>query len=165
MKFAHRLSGDIRGVSPVIGVMLMIVVTVILAAAVASYANSFDTQERAPQTSLTAEASIQKGYISLEHLSGSTLDIRDIQIKIESGYPSQIGTVDMDNVTFIPGPNFLNPGDEIKINFTASDNYSSVLFSGQEISQSVELGEPFTITIIDSHSGQAIFSSEITLLP
>ena len=162
MKKECKLFTNNEAVSPVIGVMLMIVVTVILAAAVGSYANSMKSQEPAPQATLRAMASLQDGYVHLEHMGGNTLDRRNIRVEIESGYPSTSGYVDADTITF-SGTNFLNPGDEAKINFTSSTN--SVTFDGAEIHQEIELGEPFRLTIIDLTSGQAIYSTKITLLP
>lgn len=165
MKNRLRFISDKDAVSPVIGVMLMIVVTIILAAAVSSYANSMKSQDMAPQVTLMAEASIQDGYVHLEHLGGDTIDRRDIRIEIESGYPSSTGYLDSDNVTFVPSANFLNPGDEAKVNFTHSTSDDFITFEGLEISQKVEIGEPFRITVIDTNSGQTIYSTKITLLP
>ncbi|MDK2830429.1 type IV pilin N-terminal domain-containing protein [Methanolobus sp. WCC1] len=161
----HRFFSDRNAVSPVIGVMLMIVVTIILAAAVSSYSNSMKSQEMAPQVTLMAEASIQDGFVHLEHMGGDTIDRRNIRVEIESGYPSTSGFIDSDNVTFISNSNFLNPGDEAKVNFTHSSSNDFVTFDGEEIFQEVELGEPFRITIIDLNSGQTIYSTKITLLP
>ncbi len=143
----------------------MIVVTIILAAAVSSFANSTKSQDMAPQATLLAKASIQDGHVLLEHMGGDTIDKRDIRIEIESGYPSASGSVDTDNVTFSPHINFLNPGDEAKVNFTSSTSGDYITFGGSEISQKVELGEPFGITVIDTNSGQTIYYKEITLLP
>ncbi|SFM26662.1 type IV pilin [Methanolobus profundi] len=165
MKKQYNIFSNTTAVSPVIGVMLMIVVTIILAAAVSSFANSTESQEMAPQVTLMAEASIQDGYLLLEHLGGDTIDRRDIRIEIESGYPATSGYVDIDKVTFSPNSNFLNPGDEARVNFTSSASYDLITFDGSEIYQEVELGEPFRITVIDTSSGQTIYSNKVTLLP
>jgi FlaG/FlaF family flagellin (archaellin) len=145
--------------------MLMIVVTIILAAAVSSYANSMNSQEAAPQVTFTTEASVNDGYVILEHLGGDTLDIRDIRVEIESGYPSTSGYVDADKISFSSSSSYLNPGDEAKVNFTytSPDNY--ITFDGAAISQKVDIGEPFRVTVIDTNSGQTIYSTKITLKP
>jgi flagellin-like protein len=160
-----------KGVSPVIGVMLMIVVTVILAAAVSAYtSNMGNSQQVAPHVSLTAEASIHDGYILLSHLGGETIDRRYIDVVIESGYPSSTGYVDIANVNFTGSSDFLNAGYEAKIRFqNTTDNssldYDQIFFEGPEISQGVELGEPFELIIIDTNSGNAIYDKKITLQP
>jgi flagellin-like protein len=155
---------DEKAVSPVIGVMLMIVVTVILAAAVSSYSGSMESQDMAPQAAFRADASINDKYIHLEHMGGDTLDKRDIQVEIESGYPPQTGYVDSESINFTSYSNFLNPGGEMQIWFSDSDPDAGIIeFSGAEIEQSVELGEPFRVTIIDQNSGQTVYSAKITL--
>jgi hypothetical protein len=124
-----------------------------------------NSQEAAPQVTFTTEASVNDGYVILEHLGGDTIDRRNIRVEIESGYPSTTGYVDEDKVTFSSSSNFLNPGDEAKVNFTYSTSNDYIIFDGDEIYQKVEIGEPFRITIIDTSSGQTIYSSKITLLP
>jgi flagellin-like protein len=173
----QKLMSEEKGVSPVIGVMLMIVVTVILAAAVSAYtSNMGDSKQVAPQVSLTAGASIHDGYILLSHLGGSTIDRRAIEVVIESGYPSSTGYVDITDVEFTGSPDFLNAGYEAKIYFINSTEDADrglnldldddeILFEGAEISQKVELGEPFGLTIIDTNSGNTIYSRKITLQP
>ncbi|WP_406657126.1 type IV pilin N-terminal domain-containing protein [Methanolobus sp. ZRKC2] len=165
MKKRCSFFSEKEAVSPVIGVMLMIVVTVILAGAVSSYANSMKTQDTAPQLILQAKASIQDGYVHIEHMGGDTIAKRDVQVGIESGYPSQTGFVDNDKVSFVPNDNYLNPGDEARVNFTHSGSDIFITFDGSEIKQQVELGEPFRLMIIDSNSGQTIYSARITLSP
>lgn len=158
------LSSDKKAVSPVIGVMLMIVVTIILAAAVSSYSSSMKSKPIAPQVSLTAEASLHKGYIHLEDLGGDTLDKRNLKVEIESGYPSKSGSVGAEKIKFMPDSNYLNPGSEARINFTVSEDHNSAIFIGNDISQTIKVGEPFRITIVDTASGQSIYSSQLTLL-
>ncbi|WP_421908167.1 type IV pilin N-terminal domain-containing protein [Methanolacinia petrolearia] len=72
-------------VSPVVGVMLMLVVTIILAAVVSAFASGVtgDTQV-APQASLRISTSgdIASGEydISIEHLSGDPIPTKDVEI-------------------------------------------------------------------------------------
>lgn len=165
MKKRCRIFSNAEAVSPVIGVMLMIVVTIILAAAVSSYANSMQSQERAPQVTFIVEASVQDGYVIFEHLGGDTIDKRDIRVEIESGYPPTSGYVDADKISFSSSSSFLNPGDEAKVNFTYTSPDDYITFDGDEIYQEVEIGEPFKVTVIDTNSGQTIHTGKITLSP
>jgi len=80
---------DSRAVSPVVGVMLMLVVAVILAAVVSSFAGGLaETKQKAPSASLSAhikkEYSDMAGevvyYAIFEHLSGDPLPTKDLQI-------------------------------------------------------------------------------------
>ena len=75
-------------VSPVIGVMLMLVVTIIIAALVSSFASGITTsQDRAPVATLDVSVSAADGpkgstsqYVQIEHLGGETLKLGDLRI-------------------------------------------------------------------------------------
>lgn len=60
-------------VSPVIGILLMLVVTIIIAAVVSGFAGSFTKEEsKAPQVTLKGELS-QSGGLKITHTGGDTL--------------------------------------------------------------------------------------------
>ncbi|NOQ48608.1 type IV pilin N-terminal domain-containing protein [Methanococcoides sp.] len=91
MKRKMKLVNDSRAVSPVIGVMLMIVVTVVLAAAVSSSSQGIlDGAEQAPSAVFSVEivkdidgnmgSDITTSYISIRHVSGDSIDTSDISI-------------------------------------------------------------------------------------
>lgn len=176
MMFKKLFSSD-KAVSPVIGVMLMIVVTVILAAAVSSFASSTETQDVAPQATLKASASYQDGYISLEHLGGDILTKSNLNIEIACGNPTTSGYVNMTNVTFSPESDYLRPGDSAQIPFVqgightydASYNilsdYNQANFIDDAIHLSVAVGTPFKVSIIDKETGQTVYSSTVTMNP
>ncbi|WP_342771531.1 type IV pilin N-terminal domain-containing protein [Methanoculleus sp. UBA331] len=70
-------------VSPVIGVMLMITVTIIVAAVVAAFVGGASTQfEKTPQASLRVycDGSEEEFNIIFEHLSGDPLRTEDLRI-------------------------------------------------------------------------------------
>ena len=80
---------DIKGVSPVIGVMLMIVVTVILAAAVSAYSSGMVSTTSIPPTA-TFEVKIEKdvigdmgfplSYMSIKEITGDAIPTKDLKI-------------------------------------------------------------------------------------
>jgi flagellin-like protein len=91
-----------RAVSPVIGVILMVAITVILAAVIGAFVLEIgDQQETAPNTSFDSEQREQffdKGgggcggvvcqtlnttEVSISHAGGSTLDVTQIDVKVE----------------------------------------------------------------------------------
>jgi flagellin-like protein len=162
MLFKKLFSSE-KAVSPVIGVMLMIVVTVILAAAVSSYASSVDTQDAAPQATLKASASYTDNEITLEHLGGDILTKSNLNIEIANGNPVVSGYVDMTNVTFAPEGDYLRPGDTATISF--SEGTYGATFYGEAIHQSVAIGTPFKVSIIDKETGQTVYSSTVTMNP
>ena len=92
--------GKSRAVSPVVGVMLMLIVTVVLAAVVNSFAGGLaGTQMKAPSASLSVhikkEYSDMAGkvvyYAIFEHLSGDPLPTKDLKIITYYTHPN--GTV------------------------------------------------------------------------
>ena len=168
MRNNRKLMADNRGVTPVIGVMLMIVVTVILAAAVSSYAATMESQDSAPQATFSAEASWTDGHITLNHLGGDILSKGNTKIEIASGTPLITGYVNMSNVTFAPKSNYLRPGDMATIEFIVADTSwggPTAEFKGDEISQSVTVSTPFRLTIIDIASGQTVYSTQLPMNP
>jgi len=168
MRTIEKILSDNLGVTPVIGVMLMIVVTVILAAAVSSYAGSMESQDSAPQATFSTEASYSDEVIELNHLGGDTLYRSNIKIGIESGNPPITGYVETENVTFSPKADYLRPGDLATIEFIADTDWQGnpyTVFLGDNIHQSAYIGEPFRITLIDTVSGQTIFSTQLVMNP
>jgi len=69
-----------NAVSPVVGVMLMLVVTIIIAAVVSAFAGGMGaSQTKVPQASLKAEYSIADG-MTIYHTGGDTLTVGDFRI-------------------------------------------------------------------------------------
>ncbi len=70
-------------VSPVVGVMLMLVVTIIIAAVVSAFAGGMGgSQSKTPQVSLSAEYSVANG-MKIYHNGGDVLTIGDFKILIK----------------------------------------------------------------------------------
>lgn len=163
-----KLFSNEKAVSPVIGVMLMIVITVILAAAVSSFASSMETQDAAPQATFSVDTSSQDdGYITLSHLGGDILTKSNLHIAISYGSPAISGYVNMSNVTFSPESDYLRPGDTAKINFSKTE-YSGkqrATFKSDDIKLSVYVGVPYKIKFIDASSGQTIYTTSAVMNP
>ncbi|MDO8871694.1 MAG: type IV pilin N-terminal domain-containing protein [Methanoregula sp.] len=69
-----------NAVSPVVGVMLMLVVTIIIAAVVSAFAGGMgSSQDKTPQVTIKAEYSVADG-MTLYHNGGDTLAVGDFQI-------------------------------------------------------------------------------------
>lgn len=180
----YKIFSEEKAVTPVVGVMLMVVVTVILAAAVSSYAGSMSAQDAAPQLTLKSSASMKDGFITLEHLGGDILTKDNVDIEIATGSPVTSGYVNMSNMTFMPESKYLRPGDTAKFFFVQNatfnkweeltpGNYTGVagtetmrgVFKGEQISLSVYQGTPFKMTLIDKNSGQTIYTTTVVMNP
>jgi FlaG/FlaF family flagellin (archaellin) len=103
----RKIDRNEDAVSPVIGVMLMIVVTVVIAAIVSSFAGGMgDTQKAAPTAAL--QCSIVKEdadntVITLKHVSGDSLKTADLRFYVSyidsAGIPVQKRTQGASNVS------------------------------------------------------------------
>jgi len=78
---------DCKAVSPVIGVMLMLVVTVLLAAAVSSYTGSLQTEKPAPSAvfdvKIVKNGTTSMGkvsYMEIKQISGDKIPTKDLKI-------------------------------------------------------------------------------------
>ena len=100
MKWVFRNN---RAVSPVVGVMLMLVVTIVLAAVVSSFAGGMaEVSEKAPQLTITTSWKIDDNNITVQHAGGDPVAPNDIRIVLTAYDGTQI-SVDMNNVTFSGG--------------------------------------------------------------
>lgn len=116
--------GSERGVSPVIGVVLLVAVVVILAATVGVYVLQF-TDERqgdAPRIGINAEYNSQNSpngeYINLSIKSGETVETENLQLAIRDAVDSSGGSVDIDRSADPLGTQAgteLVAGDEISV--------------------------------------------------
>lgn len=74
-----------NAVSPVVGVMLMLVVTIIIAAVVSSFAGgTMSGQHKTPQAQISAKFSVDQGML-IEHLGGDPLATDDIVFMVRNG--------------------------------------------------------------------------------
>jgi len=117
-----RMTSD--AVSPVVGVMLMLVVTIIIAAVVSAFAGGLGgSQEKTPQVSLKAKPVIQAfsdedktnteadyptdftaaNGIEFEHAGGDTFRLSDINIVLDTGTKYTITSVDKLNDPTVAG--------------------------------------------------------------
>jgi flagellin-like protein len=72
---------DDRGVSPVIGVILMVAITVILAAVIGTFVLGLgDSLEQTPQATLSAEVESGGGNVTISHNGGDSIAASDIRV-------------------------------------------------------------------------------------
>jgi archaeal type IV pilus assembly protein PilA len=170
----HKRILNDYAVSPVVGVMLMLVVTIIIAAVVSGFAGGLSQgTSKAPQMSITAEAH-NASYIVIDHKGGDTISGGAITIRtfIPSGtFKDMSHQVDLKKVTYLPTNSqmydtsawswhTIQPGDKIKINWT--DAFAASSLGGF---MAPNVGEPVNIEIYDSASGKMIVTAQIPVLP
>ena len=105
-------------VSPVIGIMLMLVVTIIIAAVITGFATdlSKDT-EKTPTAFFDADS--ENGKIMLKHKGGEPIRLKDIQLTLE-----QVGGVNKNGIIFT------RYGADGQITVRGDDSQNAVVSTG-----------------------------------
>ena len=150
-----------KAVSPVIGVILMVAITVILAAAIGSSVFGQGTAQPAPQANLDMQANSVYYYdgsntyipatVKVEHLGGDPINFDSASTKIMvsvNGTDSK--TIDADSIK--TDLSVLSVGDVKYLNLNEENNGGGV---GKALS-SVNLGSTVKIKIIDKKTDQLI---------
>lgn len=165
---------DQDAVSPVVGVMLMLVVTIIIAAVVSGFAGGLaGGTQKAPQVTLGTEARADQ-YILIEHLGGDPIDTESIVVRtfIPSGTFKDMNhkVTDWGGQTYCPTNDRVDgggwawvtfrPGDQIKINW--EDAFAPSSFGGF---MAPGAGGNFNLEIYDAASGKLIVSVQTIVLP
>lgn len=141
----ERLQDSERAVSPVIGVILMVAITVILAAVIAAFVLGFGAdQDSAPQATLSVEQDADNGNIIFNHQGGDGIDTSDVELVGPGGSTTEANNTDTtvtggESMTFSLGNN-ATAG-------VAGDEYDLVWMPGSDDSQvlrSVTLSDDWT---------------------
>ena len=119
------LFSDDRGVSPVIGVILMVAITVILAAVIGTFVLGLGDSlgNSQPTAQLNAELNSSSDNVTLSHGGGDALELSNLRVNIDgTGTPEPLGsgTFEVGNSTVIS--NDAETGDTIQIIHEPSDS-------------------------------------------
>ncbi len=131
-----------RGVSPVIGVILMVAITVILAAVIGTFVLGLgDSLQQAPQAQLDAE-SAEAGNITISHNGGDSIPESDIEVRFDST------SVDLHNGTGI------SDGDEFSVG-------SSVTFNGESDQGDFSSDDKVRVRLIHNPSQSILLDTNV----
>lgn len=159
-------------VSPVVGVMLMLVVTIIIAAVVSAFAGGLGgSTSKSPQVSLEGAYSISKG-LSITNTGGDalSLNIVNFQLYCSNAWGSSASKMrsTLNESQFVDSSGatagWLRPGETIYI----LPPYSEAPWLQPGVSKtywynaSSNIGKPIVLEVMDS-SGHAVTSTEITI--
>ncbi len=159
-KVSSKLS-ETRAVSPVIGVILMVAITVILAAIIGTFVMGLGNNvgQAAPQASLSV-SSTGSNTVEISHDGGDALHSENTKLIVESNGETAYWTKSSSSdETFTVGDTLeIDPVSGTISNgpwtgLTWSDNNSSIS----------TLGKTVTVKIIDMKSQKVIYKSEITV--
>lgn len=157
---ARRTAQTDRAVSPVIGVILMVAITVILAAVVGSFVLDIgqEASRSAPQASLTVSASPSDNETTLEHTGGDAIHQEHTRIVIENRGG--------DSVTFdgASSSDSLRVGGSATFDTEAADHSDGALagLTSSDSGFEFDAGDELTVTIIDTERQRPIFETSVT---
>ena len=164
---------DEKGVSPVIGVILMVAITVILAAVIASFV--FGLGSKAPKSAPQAQLAISdntsdtlgdgtdEGIFNMEHNGGEDLVLADLKIII---YNETAGGTELDTLTWNSAASTFNGGND-KIDTWADDdgilNPGEVLRFKEDPTYNVSSGTTLRVKVLHIPSNQFVLDAKVTV--
>ena len=155
----RRTDGD-RGVSPVIGVILMVAITVILAAVIGTFVLDLGNNagKSAPSASLAVTANPGTGNVTISHKGGDGLDSATTRVIISNNAG--------DKSTFEPTSTstVLSVGGEA----TYDSSNGNLTWAGTSYPTpdpsvgSINQGDKITVQLIDTESQRVIYETTVT---
>lgn len=157
-------------VSPVVGVMLMLAVTVMIAAIVSTYAGGFsDTSEKVPQTSFKVRANLLENRTYFDHAGGDPISLNSVQVVFLSEEnkttltKSDIGRICVNFTPVGTSESTLKAGDTFYIEGETPDNtffdHSGIKFGKLVLMNEKEV----TWMVIDTRSSKTISMGSLYL--
>jgi len=136
LKNIQNNNDDERAVSPVIGVILMVAITVILAAVIGTFVLGLgDSVDSAPQASFNFDYNNSAGgSVDVAHRGGDTIDLEDVSVQIDSdnSVEGNLTTNDFNNTgSFSAGSSLtIEAADSADQRFEQGDTVSIVYTGG-----------------------------------
>jgi flagellin-like protein len=154
MSKSNQFLKEEDAVSPVIGVILMVAITVILAAVIAAFVFGMGPPEQAPQASLRASADSvsDKSVIKVEHQGGGELILKSANTRVViDGTPATLLATE-DNSTFNAGNVMYVIKDNAGKYFV--DTYKNASIAN--INDTASSGDIVNVKVVDVSSQQMI---------
>lgn len=154
MSKANNFLKEEDAVSPVIGVILMVAITVILAAVIAAFVFGMGPPEQAPQSAIRASAATIGSYtaVKLEHQGGDaiTFSVTNTKVTVDGNSVTYGGIYGTDNARFEAGENLY-----ITAGYVMQDNSTNVTTGTYAV------GSTAVVKIIDIASQQMISDLDV----
>jgi|SRR5208337_1219375 len=163
-----RNTGD--AVSPVVGVMLMLAVTVMIAAIVSTYAGGFSGgAQKSPQSSIRVTTDLDNSRIYFDHNGGDPFMLNSINVVLRSGdNQTTLNSVNAGgrNVTFSEAGNTggssdttIKAGDTFFIGGNAIPDGTGMQFGSMVLTNNTKI----TWLVVDKETGNTISTGEFYL--
>ena len=150
-----------RAVSPVVGVLVLLVVTVIMAASIGAFVLGMKKPETAPQASMAitkVDAANERIYV--EHQGGDSINLNRVRIVAWGEGDTKREWDPADDTT-----TWFEPGDELTLDL----DHGWIQLNGvtlRDLSNNdgcdFEPGDPVYVRIVDKDTGQLIAALEAT---
>lgn len=153
-----RVDSSDRAVSPVIGVILMVAITVILAAVVGTFVLDMGATvgDTAPRASLSVTADASNDVVNVSHQGGDPLNSGDTRVTISN---------DSESVTYEPaGSDTFIVGEEIGFSVNTDPPSTTWALSDADSSNRFALvsGNQYEVQIVDLQSQRVVFLTTVT---
>ncbi|QLC50616.1 type IV pilin N-terminal domain-containing protein [Methanolobus zinderi] len=163
MSKANQFLKEEDAVSPVIGVILMVAITVILAAVIAAFVFGMGPPEQAPQASLRASGDTSSNsslnIVKLEHRGGDAITLTDAKTKITVGGTK--GEFTLSDTTFEAGETVYIIKNASTYNVGSSlDDANTTLYPGTSETIATS-GDTVNVKLIDVSSQQMIADMKV----
>lgn len=154
-------TGNNRGVSPIIGVILLVAITVVLATIVGTLALEMNKYagEYGPNVALTAELDPGENNVTIQHKGGDSL--HRIRSKIVVRNESEV----MEYTSTKPIALQVGEIAEFSVNSSAVDGWGGNKNWTQSGSFELTQGKTYTVQIIDIESSTVVYESEVEATP
>ena len=121
-------------VSPVIGVMLMLVVTIVIAAVVAAFASGMGGDVDMAPTAALDVAVYSNGNVKITSLAGEKLVTKDIDVKVQNGN-TEVGPKGLETGYSSDAPAHFSPGSTVTVSMGSTfteDSYVTVVITSED---------------------------------
>ena len=152
-RLKELLGGEDRAVSPVIGVILMVAITVILAAVIASFVLGLGDSAAEPSPSPTIDSEGSADALNFSVTGGDDFSTGDATIQAEI----TVGNTSLDNATTFTFDNAIDDSsasDTRSVDVNGSSYSTTIDYSQNVGSEEVTAGDSFSFGLSDDYSGQ-----------
>jgi flagellin-like protein len=153
-----KLRHNEEAVSPVIGVILMVAITVILAAVIAAFVFGMGPPKQAPQASIRATSTDTAAeMVTLEHQGGADITLSNVKFIVDNG-TARVTITTSNTSRYVAG-------DQLKVNSSTgylilnNVNNTGITLSGSPVD--IVAGNEVAVTLVDVPSGQQIAAVKI----
>ena len=156
MKPSNLFKSDDRAVSPVIGVILMVAITVILAAVIGTFVLGLGDSLGDSQPTAQLDVTVDGSTVTVEHGGGDPIEADELRVIVSNtSDSSQVsGTVvnrltvgDIASNTTTSSDLTVSEGDEYRVRVIHQSSDSILLDRTADAQSAIDLGDDFDLTV------------------